>query len=86
MGKYSYTPRGVCSSQIDFELEDGVIKNCSFTRGCNGNTQGISALVCGMRADEAINKLKGIDCGGRGTSCPDQLALALEAAQKQENM
>lgn len=85
MAKYSYTPHGVCSARIDFELENGIIKSCSFTRGCNGNTQGISALVCGMSADDAINRLKGIDCGGRGTSCPDQLAQALEAAQKQEN-
>ncbi|MGN1051078.1 MAG: TIGR03905 family TSCPD domain-containing protein [Acutalibacteraceae bacterium] len=60
--------------------EDGVIEKVSFLGGCNGNTQGISALVAGMDANDAIKKLKGIDCRGRGTSCPDQLALALENA------
>ena len=77
--KYSYTPKGVCSVQIDFEIEDNIVKNVRFTRGCNGNTQGVSALVKGMSIDDAIARLKGIDCNGRGTSCPDQLALALES-------
>ena len=62
---------------IDVELKDGVIDSVKFTGGCNGNLQGISALVKGMKAEEAIARLKGINCGGRGTSCPDQLAKAL---------
>lgn len=83
MAKFSYTPHGVCSAQIDFELENGIVKNVRFTRGCNGNTQGISALVEGMRVDDVISRLKGTDCSGRGTSCPDQLAKALELAKEQ---
>ena len=78
---YNFTPKGVCSRNITVELsDDGVIENVSFLGGCNGNLQGISALVKGMKADEAINRLKGINCSGRGTSCPDQLSKALEAA------
>ena len=78
MAKFSYQPKGVCSVQIDFEVEDGVVRNVHFTRGCNGNTQGISALVEGMNIDDVISRLKGTNCNGRGTSCPDQLAIALE--------
>lgn len=84
MAKYSYTPRGVCSAKIDFEIEDGIVKNVQFTRGCSGNTQGISKLTEGMPVDEVISRLKGLNCNGRGTSCPDQLARALEAAKNQE--
>lgn len=84
MAKYSYRPSGVCSVQIDFEINDGVVHNVKFTRGCNGNTQGISALTEGMTADEVIKRLKGTNCNGRGTSCPDQLARAIEEALKQE--
>ena len=80
MAKFSYTPKGVCSAKIDFEIEDGRVKNLIFTRGCNGNTQGISRLVEGMEVNEVIKRLKGTNCGGRGTSCPDQLAQALENA------
>ena len=83
MAKFSYTPRGVCSAKIDFEIENGIVKNLVFTRGCNGNTQGISKLVEGMNVDDVINRLKGTDCGGRGTSCPDQLARALENAKNE---
>ena len=83
MAKFSYTPRGVCSAQIDFEIEDGIVKNVQFTRGCNGNTQGISRLSEGMQVDEVISRLKGLNCNGRGTSCPDQLARALEEAKNQ---
>lgn len=83
MSKFTYTPRGVCSSKIDFEIENGTVTNVHFTRGCNGNTQGIGRLVEGMSVDEVINRLKGVDCGGRGTSCPDQLAIALEQAKEQ---
>lgn len=78
--KYSYRTKGTCSSQISFELNDGIITNISFTGGCNGNLQGISRLVDGMKADEAMKKLSGIRCGFKNTSCPDQLARAIEAA------
>ena len=74
-----YQTQGTCSSYIDIELKDGVIDSVQFTGGCNGNLQGISALVKGMRPEEAINKLKGIRCGFKTTSCPDQLARALES-------
>lgn len=80
MSKFSYTPNSVCSAKIDFEIEDGKVKNVVFTRGCNGNTQGIARLVEGMPVKEVIKRLKGTNCNGRGTSCPDQLARALEAA------
>ena len=78
---YTYYPRGVCSRKIDLEIENGVIKSCRFLGGCHGNLQGIGKLVQGMSVDEAISKLEGIDCGGRGTSCPDQLSKALKAAK-----
>ena len=78
---YTYTPRGVCSRKITVELSDsGVVENVSFQGGCNGNTQGVAALVKGMKAEEAISRMTGIDCNGRGTSCPDQLAEALTEA------
>ena len=80
---YTYAPTGVCSSQIDLELEDGVIRSVAFTGGCNGNLQGISRLVTGMRAQEAIERLQGIQCGWKPTSCPDQLSKALTAALKE---
>lgn len=73
-----YKPQGVCSQQIDIEVKDGVIESVAFTGGCNGNLQGISSLVTGMKTEEAIKKLKGIKCGFKSTSCPDQLACALE--------
>ena len=72
-----YKTKGTCSRAIQFEVENDVIKSCRFVGGCMGNTQGVARLVEGMRVDDAINKLAGIDCGGRGTSCPDQLAQAL---------
>lgn len=74
-----YKTQGVCSSFIDIELKDGVIDSVKFTGGCNGNLQGIGALVKGMSPEEAISKLKGIRCGFKATSCPDQLAIALES-------
>lgn len=80
--KYKYIPHGVCSRMIELEIEDDIIKDCSFTGGCNGNLQGISKLVKGMEIDEAIEKLEGISCNGRPTSCPDQLAKALRAARE----
>jgi uncharacterized protein (TIGR03905 family) len=74
-----YKTQGTCSTMIDLELDGDVIKSVSFTGGCNGNLQGISKLVEGMNKDDAIAKLKGIKCGFKNTSCPDQLAHALEA-------
>ena len=78
---YTYTPRGVCSRRMVVELSDsGVIKNVRIDGGCNGNLQGISRLVQGMKAEEAIARMEGISCGGKPTSCPDQLAQALRIA------
>ena len=73
-----YVTKGTCSRAIDFDVVDGKVTNTNFTMGCMGNTQGVAALVEGMEVEEVIKRLKGIDCGGRGTSCPDQLAKALE--------
>ena len=80
MSKISFTPKGVCSKQINVEVEDGIIKEVSFVGGCNGNTQGVAKLAKGRPAAEVIELLKGTNCNGRGTSCPDQLATALELA------
>lgn len=77
-----YKTQGTCSSYIDIELKDGVIESVQFTGGCHGNLQGISALVKGMTPEEAISRLKGIRCGFKSTSCPDQLACALEQCEK----
>jgi len=74
---YTYKTHGTCSRQINFDVVDGKLTNVSFVGGCNGNLQGIGALVEGMSVDEAIARLKGISCNGRPTSCPDQLAMAL---------
>ena len=75
-----YRTKGTCSRMITIEVKDGVITECSFLGGCAGNTAGVSALVCGMTVETAIAKLKGIKCGFKPTSCPDQLARALEEA------
>ena len=75
--KIVYPTKGVCSQAIAIELEDDVVKSVQFRGGCQGNTQGISMLVRGMKAEEVIARLEGINCGGKGTSCPDQLARAL---------
>lgn len=81
MREYTFRPRGVCAMQIKFEIYDnGVVENIRFLGGCNGNTQGVSALANGKTAEELISLLEGIDCGGRGTSCPDQFAKALKEA------
>ena len=74
-----YITKGTCSSSIDIEMDGNVIKSVIFTGGCNGNLQGISKLVEGMSAEDAISRLKGIKCGFKPTSCPDQLAIALES-------
>lgn len=81
--RYSYTTKGVCSRQISFDLEDGIIKNVSFVGGCNGNLKGICSLVEGIKAEEVIKRLNGIKCGSKDTSCPDQLAVAIENALSQ---
>lgn len=73
-----YKTRGVCSRMIHVEVEDGIVTDARFVGGCNGNTQGVAALVKGMAVEDAIARLSGIDCNGRGTSCPDQLANALK--------
>lgn len=73
-----YKTSGTCSSSISFDVVDGKVTNVKFTGGCSGNTQGVSALVEGMDIDEAINRMQGIKCGFRPTSCPDQLATALK--------
>lgn len=76
-----YQTKGVCSSSIDIEVENGVIKFVEFFGGCNGNLKGIASLVTGMKVEDAISKLRGIRCGFKTTSCPDQLAHALEQIQ-----
>ncbi len=75
-----YITKGTCSMAIDFELDGDIVKSVKFIGGCNGNTQGIAKLVTGMKVSDVIEKLQGTDCGGRGTSCPDQLARALKEA------
>lgn len=80
--KYSYKTKGTCSRQIDLEIEDGVIKNVEFFGGCNGNLKGVSALVKGKKPEEVIETLRGIKCGFKNTSCPDQLSLALTEAME----
>lgn len=79
-----YKTKGVCSSRIKFDIQDGILKNVEFDNGCNGNLKGICSLVEGMPVEEVINRLRGIDCKGKGTSCPDQLAKALETAIKEK--
>lgn len=75
-----YKTKGTCSRLIVIDVEDDIITNCKFVSGCPGNTVGVSALVKGMSVNEAISRLKGIKCGMRATSCPDQLATALVEA------
>lgn len=82
--QYNYNPNGVCSRKISFEVEDGIVKNVVFTGGCAGNTQGIAKLCEGRRADELVEILKNIKCGFKNTSCPDQLAKAINKAIKDE--
>ena len=77
---YTYKTRGTCSTQIDLELEGNIVHNVKFTGGCNGNTQGVAALARGMKVQDYLDRCKGIHCGARPTSCPDQLAQALSQA------
>ena len=79
MEKIIYSPKGVCSKQIEIEIDGDTIVSCKFLGGCSGNTQGICALVKGMSIENAIERLEGIRCGFRATSCPDQLACALKS-------
>ena len=75
-----YKTKGTCSRMVILDIEDGVITDCEFVGGCAGNTQGVAALVKGMKAEDAAKKIKGIRCGFKPTSCPDQLARAIEEA------
>ena len=75
-----YKTKGVCARAIEFEIDENTIKKVNFVGGCAGNTQGVARLLEGMDVDEAISRIQGIDCGGKGTSCPDQLAKALKEA------
>jgi len=79
---FEYTPRGVCSRKMIIEIEDNIVTDIQIIGGCSGNLQGISSLVKGMPVDEVIDRLEGINCGMKGTSCPDQLAKALIEATK----
>ena len=81
--EYKYTPEGVCSMQMIFEIENNIIKKLKIVGGCPGNTVGVSKLVEGRNIDEVIEMLKGIPCGITGTSCPDQVARALEEYKKE---
>ena len=81
--QYNHKPSGVCSRNISFEVEDGIVKNVVFTGGCSGNTQGIAKLCEGRKVDEIVELLDGIKCGFKNTSCPDQLACALKKALEQ---
>lgn len=80
--KYEYTPKGVCSRKMIFEINDDVVTNVEVVGGCNGNGKGISALVEGMTVDEVIKRLDGITCGAKMSSCPAQLAQALKEIKK----
>lgn len=79
-----YKTRGTCSREIHIEMDGDTIKSVTFVGGCNGNTQGISSLVKGMKIDDVIARTEGIDCNGRGTSCPDQLSKALKQIKSGE--
>lgn len=83
--EYRYRPIGVCSKEMIIELEKDIIKSVKIIGGCAGNTVGVSKLIEGMKIDEAIKRLKGIPCGFKSTSCPDQLSIALEEAKKNMN-
>ena len=81
---YTFNTRGTCSTQITFDLTDGIVSNVSFVRGCNGNLKAIGKLVEGMEAEKLIKILKGNSCGMRSTSCADQLAIAVEKALNEQ--
>ena len=79
-----YRTQGTCARYIDLEIEDDILKDVTFYGGCNGNLQGIASLVKGMKVEDVIAKLKGFNCNGRGTSCPDHLATALQQYLQQK--
>ncbi len=83
--KFTYTTNGVCSRSIDIEVENDTIVSVSYQGGCNGNLKGIGSLVVGMKVDEVIERLEGIKCGFKNTSCPAQLALALKKMKAEDN-
>ncbi|WP_455497907.1 TIGR03905 family TSCPD domain-containing protein [Coprobacter sp.] len=85
MIKISYKPKGTCSSNIELSVQEGIVENVIFTGGCNGNLQGISRLVKGMKVEDVIVRLESIRCGARLTSCPDQLCKALKLMEQIEN-
>ena len=74
----NFTPKGVCARNMSFDIENGDIRNLKVMGGCNGNLKGIASLVEGMKIEDVVSRLEGIDCGGKGTSCPDQLAKAVK--------
>ncbi len=76
--EYRFRPQGVCSQEMIFDIENGIVNDLKVIGGCHGNLQGIGALIKGMRVEDVISKLKGINCMGRGTSCPDQISIALQ--------
>ncbi|MCR5467987.1 MAG: TIGR03905 family TSCPD domain-containing protein [Lachnospiraceae bacterium] len=83
--RYTHKNKGTCSESISFDINDGIVTNVEFNKGCNGNTKGIAKLVEGMSAEEVIKRLDGNTCGMRNTSCPDQLAQALKEALAAES-
>ena len=83
--KITYTTRGVCSRGIEITVEDGIVTEVKFIGGCSGNTQGVAALAVGMTPEEVVRRIKGIKCGPKSTSCPDQLATALEEYLEKKN-
>ena len=84
--KHTYYPKGTCSQVIEFEVIDGIIHNVQFYGGCDGNTQGVGRLVEGMKAEEVVERLEGIHCGFKPTSCPDQLAKAIRQAMEEKGI
>lgn len=82
--KYTYRPRGVCSQMMEMDIEDNKLKSLKVTGGCSGNLQGIAKLVEGMDIDDVINRLDGVRCGFKSTSCPDQLAQALRHYKEEQ--
>lgn len=82
--KFNYRTKGTCSTNIQFDMNDGVVTNVAFTGGCNGNLKAISSLVEGLTYEQIIEKCQGIQCGFKNTSCADQLAQAVVAAHEEE--
>ena len=85
MKEFKYIPNGVCAREMIFSIDNNIIIDAKTIGGCPGNSQGVSTLIKGMNVDEVITKLKGINCANRGTSCPDQIARALEQYKKENN-